>query len=165
MGAISNVTEDGFAPAAFHAYPSTLEIDGYSGDYGPGFLGFVINTGSYLVQDGVFGWLGFGGSVRSGETFATLYPRDAGRFRVYVAPVGLWLELDAGTFKSVSFDAESKAVEIELDGSTVSTPFARLRFSTPGSDLEYRLSGEFALEREAYVIDLAAHTNLVLRVK
>lgn len=37
MGALANVTQEGFGPAAFHSYPSTLEIDGITGDYGSGF--------------------------------------------------------------------------------------------------------------------------------
>lgn len=175
MGAISNVTEDGFAPAAFHAYPSTLAIDGYSGDYGPGFLGFAINTGSYLVKDEVYGWLGFGGSVRvedtESESFAskqllvTLTPTDASRFRVYLAPVGAWLELDAGTFKSVAFDPATMTIQIELNEPTAATPIARLRFSTPGSDLTYEIEGDFAIERDAFVINLAALTSVTMRVK
>ena len=63
MGGIANITRDGFGPSAFHAYPSTLRIDGYSGDYGPGFLGHAINTGTYVVNDPEFGWLAFGGNL------------------------------------------------------------------------------------------------------
>ncbi|NNM03463.1 MAG: hypothetical protein HKO65_00045, partial [Gemmatimonadetes bacterium] len=63
MGALANITEDGFPPSAFHSYPSTLRIDGITGDYGPGFLGHAINTGSYLIRDPEFGWLAFGGNV------------------------------------------------------------------------------------------------------
>src|SRR5690606_33791835 len=41
MGALANVTQDGFAPGAFHSYPSTLANDGISGDYGSGFYGYA----------------------------------------------------------------------------------------------------------------------------
>ena len=33
MGAISNITQEGFGPSGFHAYPSTLRIDGYSASH------------------------------------------------------------------------------------------------------------------------------------
>ncbi len=206
MGALSNVTQDGFAPAAFHSYPSTLAIDGYSGDYGPGFLGFAINNASYLVKDDTFGWIGFGGNVTatsassassagsagsaSSATSATsadsagshasmdvrspslplssrvtLSPTDAARFRVYVAPAGIWLELDAGRFTSVVFDEETKSIEIELDGPTASAPVARLRYSTPGSSLQYVVEDTFSVEHGAYVVDLSKQKVLTLRVK
>ena len=188
LGAISNVTQDGFAPSAFHSYPSTLAIDGYSGDYGPGFLGFAINSASYLVRDDTFGWIGFGGNVetnvvalrngadransfskdqdkRVGFGSVTLRPTDAAGFRVYIAPVGVWLELDAGTFASVTFDIDSKSITVALDPATSTTPLARLRVSTPGSDLNYQIEGDFPLEREAYVVDLARLSVLTLRLE
>ncbi len=62
MGAISNITQDGFAPAAFHSFPSTLKNDGITGDYGTGFLGYALNTATYLVNNEEFGWLSFGGN-------------------------------------------------------------------------------------------------------
>ena len=51
MGSISNITKDGFAPAAFHSFPSTLKNDGISGDYGSGYYGYAINTSTYLMHD------------------------------------------------------------------------------------------------------------------
>ena len=60
LGGISNITQDGFGPAAFHSYPSTLKIDGISGDYGSGFYGYAVNTSSYLTKDEDMGWLAFG---------------------------------------------------------------------------------------------------------
>lgn len=50
IGSIANITEDGFPPAAFHAFPSTLRIDGITGDYGPEFLAYATNTGAYLAH-------------------------------------------------------------------------------------------------------------------
>src|SRR5690606_9970526 len=63
LGGIANITKDGFAPAAFHSYPSSLRIDGISGDYGSGFYGYAVNTSSYLVKDQGLGWLAFGGNL------------------------------------------------------------------------------------------------------
>jgi hypothetical protein len=62
MGAISNITKEGFAPSGFHAFPSTLRIDHYSGDSGPGLFGHAVNTGTYLVDHLEFGGQAFGGN-------------------------------------------------------------------------------------------------------
>src|SRR5690606_31395101 len=56
MGALANVTEDGFGPAAFHSYPSTLANDGITGDYGCGFYGYAVNSGTYIHRHPEFGW-------------------------------------------------------------------------------------------------------------
>ena len=63
LGAIANITEDGFGPSAFHSYPSTLKIDALSGDYGPNFYGYAVNTATYIVQDKNYGLLAFGGNL------------------------------------------------------------------------------------------------------
>ncbi|HEX9601786.1 MAG TPA: DUF5695 domain-containing protein, partial [Mariniflexile sp.] len=63
LGGISNITEDGFGPAAFHSYPTELRIDYLSGDYGSGFYGYAVNTATYITKDEDLGWLAFGGNV------------------------------------------------------------------------------------------------------
>lgn len=172
MGALSNITEEGYAPAAFHSYPSSLEGDGYSGDYGPGFLGFALNTASYLIRDETFGWQGFGGVVSldgprsasaNSSPVVTLTPDDAARFRAYLAPIGVWLELDSGTFKSISLDEENQTLYVSFDPATAVTPIARLRISTPGSDRVLRLEGNFPASRGAFEIDLSQTQSVELR--
>jgi hypothetical protein len=163
MGALANVTEDGFAPAAFHSFPSTLAIDGYSGDYGPGFLGFALNTASYLAQDETFGWVGYGGHVKEDGAVVTLYPWDAARSRAYVAPAGVWLELDSGVFKSISYNSDTKAIDVELEEASSFVPVARLHVSSPGSDVTYQ--ADATLERGAYVLDLRSQQKLRLEPK
>lgn len=166
LGSIANITQEGFGPSGFHAYPSTLRIDGYSGDYGPGFFGHAVNTGTYLVHDPGLGWLAFGGDVEVGGGIARVTPRDAARSRVYLAPRGLWLTLDAGTFASVEMVGEPAAgwdgpgrptVRITLSPATATTPQARLRITQPGVARGAEPvvpAGPFARERDAWVIPL-----------
>jgi len=169
MGALANVTEDGFAPAAFHSYPSTLRIDGYSGDYGPGFFGHVVNTGAYVIRHPELGWLAFGGNLTvddaaAGPT-AHLEPRDAARSRVYMAPLGLWLTLDAGTFEGVTLSGDE--VRVTLSPATASTPRARLRIEQPGAvedTGEYRPVDGLDNERGAWIVPLGeVATEVILR--
>jgi hypothetical protein len=156
-GAISNITKEGFAPSGFHAYPSTLRIDHYSGDNGPGIFGHAVNTGTYLVEHSEFGWLAFGGNRTVGENWIRLEPLDSGRSRVYLASMGLWLTLDAGKFQEVALNRSSGAVEITLDSATDVTPQARLRVQQPGQVEGVGTVapvGDYNRSRESYVIPL-----------
>jgi hypothetical protein len=154
------VTQEGFAPAAFHAYPSLLAIDGYSGDYGSGFLGHAINTASYLAQHADFGWIGFGGNVSKKDGAITMQPNDSARMRVYVAPAGAWIELDAGTIEALTYHPDSGEISLELGAATESTPEARIRITAPGSSVDYGPAVDLQKERGAWVIDLRATSQV-----
>jgi len=168
MGAIANITRDGFGPGGFHAYPSTLRIDGYSGDYGPGFFGHAVNTGTYITHDPEFGWLAFGGNLMVENNTVRVAPRDSARSRVYVAPLGLWLTLDAGTFDFIEITGD--AVRVSLSPATLHTATARLRIeqsestATVGTITAGTITPTeaFSMERGAYVIPLRGTSTPVL---
>lgn len=157
MGSISNITQDGFGPSGFHSFPSTLRIDGYSGDYGPNFFGHAVNTGTYVVRHPEFGWLAFGGNMEEEGDWIQVKPLDSARSRFYLASAGLWLTLDAGKFESIAFNPETSAVRVGLTGVANHTPNARLRIEQP-ANLDgigtFKPSGQFNIERDAYVIPL-----------
>ncbi|HEX7051781.1 MAG TPA: DUF5695 domain-containing protein [Longimicrobiales bacterium] len=178
LGSISNITREGFGPAAFHAFPSTLRIDGYSGDYGSNFFGHAVNTATYVVRHPEFGWLAFGGNLSvegsakaagampaGANATVRVEPRDAARARVYLAPLGLWLTLDAGTFESITLAGDE--VRVTLAPATPSTPRAFLRVEQPA-----RLPGvgdfapirRYSTERGAWVVPLGERpAEVVLR--
>lgn len=171
MGAIANITQDGFGPSGFHAYPSTLRIDGYSGDYGTGFLGHVVNTGTYIAHDAEFGWLAFGGNLTVEGSSVRVRPMDSARSRVYLAPLGLWLTLDAGAFESV--EVSPRTVRVTLALATAHTTDARLRIERPaegtGASPGVAASGAtprpvqaYPMERGAYLIPLGVGTTQVV---
>ncbi len=133
MGAIANIDQDGFASAAFHAFPDTLKADPYSGDYAPNFFGHAINTATYVVRHPELGWLAFGGNLKASAGAVDVTPRDSFRTRVYLAPLGLWLTLDAGSFERVVVDLRRHAVQLTLAAGTAAVPNARLRVEQPAS--------------------------------
>jgi hypothetical protein len=155
MGAIANVTEDGFGPSGFHAWPSSLTIDGYSGDYGQGFFGHAVNAATYVAHDDDLGWLAFGGNIRVEDRGVRIEPRDAARSRFYLAPLGLWLTLDAGTFRHVTVNGD--VVHVTLAPATEFTKVARLRVAQAAA---VEGGGTFAprdappKERGAWIVDL-----------
>ena len=155
LGTLSNITEDGFAPAAFHSFPSTLKNDGISGDYGPGFYGYAVNSATFLTKNDEFGWLAFGGNITDDEAGKVKVElTTAGKSRLYVSPLKLWLTLDAGQFKSVTLDSETGKLEVELNPSTEFTPKAYLRVKSYDSDSDFVVKEYTKNKRGQYEIPL-----------
>ncbi len=157
MGAITNIDQEGYASAAFHAFPDMLKFDPYSGDYGPNFFGHAVNTGTYIVNDPEFGWQAFGGNAKVEGGIVKVTPLDSFRMRVYVASAGLWLTLDSGRFASVEVSPKTGRVRVGLEAATKYTPAARLRLEQPGNAAgagTYRPALQLKSERDAYVIPL-----------
>jgi len=164
LGAISNITQDGFAPAAFHSFPQTLRNDGITGDYGTGFLGYAINSSTYLVNSDEFGWLSFGGNTTVKGKWVTVELTTAARSRVYIAPAGVWLTLDAGRFSSVSYNTATGAVKMTIDKGETWSPEALLRVSNPsreGNAVTYDTGGLKSNERGAFVIPVSKKAAVV----
>jgi hypothetical protein len=157
MGAISAIDQEGFPSAAFHSHPQNLRWDDYTGDYGPNFFGHAVTTGTYVVNDPTCGWLAFGGNVRPANGWINVRTLDSLRRRIYLAPVGLYLTLDAGTFDAVAFNPSTGAVRLTLSPSNEFTPSARLRIEQPAKVTgvgAYQAAKSYSIERGALVIPL-----------
>ncbi len=163
MGALTNIDQEGFASVAFHSFPESLKWDAYSGDYGPNFLGHTLNAATYIVNHPEFGWQAFGGNVTRTASRVAVQVLDSLRKRVYIAPLGLYLTLDAGQFQRVEINTRTNDVVVTLAPATADTPRARLRLEQP-----YKAAGKRAfalpkgtLERGAYPITLRAAPTVV----
>jgi len=164
LGSVSNITEDGFGPAAFHSFPSTLQIDGLSGDYGSNFFGYAVNTSTYILNDKDFGWVSFGGNLAKSKESINVKITTAAKSRVYIAPAGLWLTLDAGQFNSVSYNPKSGLVGVTLEPGNQHTPHAYLRIEEPGKrngQISYKPDTNLVSERGCYVIPLNTSTKQI----
>ncbi len=164
MGALTDIDQDGFASVAFHAFPDMLKFDPYSGDYGPNFFGHALNTATYIVKKPEFGWLAFGGNIRVEGEKISVTPLDSFRMRVYIAPIGLWLTLDAGEFDGVELNAKTDVVRIALAPSTDFTPTAFLRIQQPAKIAgvgTYQPSKPFQVVRDAYAVPLTKDVTWV----
>lgn len=162
MGALTDIDQEGFAAAAFHSFPDMLKPDPLSGDYGPNFFGHAWNTAVYVVDHPEFGWVAFGGNVAVNGMAITVTPRDSFRSRIYVAPMGLWLTLDAGTFESLEVNSATGVVRVALAGATEITPDARLRVSQPAKISgvgTYLPTPSLKSDRDAYVVPLQRNTT------
>ncbi|MFP5229199.1 MAG: DUF5695 domain-containing protein [Acidobacteriota bacterium] len=167
MGELSNIDQNGFGSAAFHGFPDMLAGDPYSGDYGSGFWGFAVNTATYVTHDPALGWLCFGGNLEQKHRSIDVTPLDAARSRLYLAPVGLWITLDAGRIRSVHFDPRTHAVRLTFDPVTEITPSAYLRIQQPSAIAgvgNYQPVESLTRERGAWVVPLRPQpTEIVLQ--
>jgi hypothetical protein len=109
---LTNIDSDGAASMGFHGDHAHLFFDPCSGDHGLAFYGHTHNTGSFLVYDppstfSGLGWLCYlcdsttTTTPSESTTSIVLKPRDSYRRRVFIAPLGLQLVSEGGTFAEV----------------------------------------------------------------
>jgi hypothetical protein len=94
----------------------------------------------------------------------TVTPLDSFRSRVYVAPLGLWLTLDAGTFKNVEVNSRTGVVRVGLTEASEVTPAAHLRIEQPAKINgvgTYQPVSSLESERNAYIVPLQKETTWV----
>jgi hypothetical protein len=164
MGGLSNIDQEGFAGTAFHSFPQNMRWDTYSGDYGPNFFGVAANAATYVINHPEFGWQAFGGNVRTDGDWIKIQPLDVFRQRVYLAPRGLWLTLDSGTFEGIEIHTKTHALRIGLSRATAIAPQARLRIGQPARVAgigTYRIKEKFPSERGAFVVPLQNRISLI----
>jgi len=147
LGGISNITEDGFGPAAFHSFPTELRIDYLSGDYGSGFYGYAVNTATYISKEDDLGWLAFGGNVTAKGNLVEVEITTASKSKIYFAPKQLWLTLDAGVFEKLIYNSKTDELKVVLKDKNSFTPNAYLRVNQD-------LNLPFGKVRGAYEIPL-----------
>ncbi|KAF5517873.1 hypothetical protein CGCA056_v011182 [Colletotrichum aenigma] len=97
-GALSNIREDGFA----------------SGDYGPNFVGMVLGSGSYLVDDLDYGMIAYGGILRVDDDLVTVQVRDPLRRKIFIGPLGVEIEIDAGIVEQFTYHVKSHTISLKV---------------------------------------------------
>ena len=102
--------------------------------------------------------------IREDEAGLHILPRDGFRKRVYIAPLGLWLTLDAGAFQKVVFDAKKNRLQVLLEPATATTPKAKLRMEEFLHGQHSVLEKPLPTERGASVVPLSAKPT-VLHIK
>lgn len=162
LGGITNIDQDGASSAAFHSWPDRMAWDPYSGDYGMGFFGHAYAAATYIVNDPALGWISYGGnlSVEDGGQVRVV-PRDGARSRLFVAPAGLWLTLEAGKIARVDYDPATASVRLTLDPATANTPVARLLFETTTAGGRAYRADRGSAERGGYRIPLSAAPTVI----
>lgn len=146
-GPLSNIRQDGSMYNAFHSFPDTLQGDDYSGDYGPNFLGMMLGSAVYVVDDPDVGLVAYGGNIDTNGDTVTVQPRDAVRRRVYVAQMGVYVTISAGLIEEVSFDiSQPTSLQLRLVPGSSDVSSVVVWVETPGTEDEYAVAGD-QLER------------------
>lgn len=171
MAPLTNIHQDGFASAAFHSYPEILKWDPYSGDYGPGFLGLSLGQCVYILSNTKYGDIAFGGNLvsTSGASTISVEPRDAVKRRVFIADLGLKVEISAGIISRVDFDKSGSTVTLKLDNASraedLQARTAIVWLKQPGSSIvEYKVDRKDSA-RGGWSVDLSGETTTVNVVK
>jgi hypothetical protein len=155
MGTLTDIDQEGFLAPAFHAFPDLLRPDALSGDDGPNLFGHAWNTATYVIHHPVFGWQAFGANLSVDHETVRVFPRDSFRSRVYVAPFGLWLTLDAGQFSEIDLNSRTEAVRVGFAPGSEHLPAARLRIEQPARTAavgKYQPHDSLNQERGAFVV-------------
>jgi len=154
--ALTNIDREGFASAAFHSYPDTLRWDAYSGDYGMNFFGHAMNAATYITDMRELGWQAFGGNIRTDGDRILVTPLDSMRRRVFIAPFGLWLTLDAGRFSGLEIDKKKRTVRLDLSPASANVSEARLRVEQTAKMKSVAPARTLKLDRGAWAITLGS---------
>jgi hypothetical protein len=127
-----------------------MEWDPYSSDYGCGLLGHMISSTTFLIENSEFGYLSFGGNLVSSGDIIKVEPRDTVRRQIYVAPLGLKFEVNAGVIEEFTYNIETKAVSIKIgEGESESGGLAVIRWeSTLGLDIKTQQGADMTLPGE-----------------
>jgi hypothetical protein len=168
MGPLSNIDEKGFASAAFHSFPDMMKFDPYTGDYGPNFFGHAVNTGTFLTHDDAMGWICFGGNVAEGHGVVHATILDSSRDRLFIAPIGLWITLDAGHIVAVDFDPRKRSVKLHLAPASAYVSMARLRLTQTSDNANaqtWTLANQGKMDAGAHVIPLGTGETTVSLVE
>jgi hypothetical protein len=124
-----------------------------------------MNTATYVVDDPTLGWLCFGGNLHRQSGGVRIEPLDASRTRLYLAPAGLWITLDAGRIREAVYNPSTGVVRLRLDAATTVTRTARLRIAQPATIKgvgSYTPSGSLQRERGAWLVPLGSQSTEVL---
>jgi hypothetical protein len=153
MGGITNIDQEGFSSAAFHSAPDMMSWDPYSGDYGMGFFGHAYAAATYLVDHPTFGWLGFGGKVTQKAGVVRIEPKDGARTRLFIAPAGAWLTLEAGKIDAAEYTPATGELTLTLaarDAGDRRRPETAGRGGHPRACSPYRPAGAVAGARRLH---------------
>ncbi len=155
MGPMTAIDRDGAASTAFHSWPDMMRHDPYSGDFGVGFFGHAYATGTYVVNDPTFGWLGFGGAVETRGGDIVIVPQDGARSRLFVAPAGQWITLEAGRIARAVYSPARHQITLTLDAADAFTPAARLFVEGTVAGTSAMTPHEGVAERGGFTLPLA----------
>eukprot|EP00937_MAST-01D_sp_MAST-1D-sp2_P001779 g1779.t1 len=114
LGSFTNIRPGSGAPSmGWHGDPASLRRDGYSCDYGVGFLGAVQSVGAYVVRHSAHGPLCFLCNVEEAAVGALVVrPHSLSQRRVFFAPASLSVRAENAQIQRVTFDESARTFDV-----------------------------------------------------
>ena len=88
-------------------------------------------------------------------------PKDGARSRLFIAPAGAWIVLDAGKIASARFTPSTGRISLTLDPASATTPEARVSVETTTKSGRPYVIADTRIVRGAYAIKLSAQPTQV----
>ena len=96
-----------------------------------------------------------------GKDGVQVRPKDGARSRMFVAPAGAWITLDAGKIANVTYTPVNGAITLTLDPAAATTPTARLRIEMTTQGAHPLAPSTGTQERDGYTIALGNAPTIV----
>jgi hypothetical protein len=126
-GQLTNIDERGAPSMMLHMLPHVLDFDPRSGDFGLGFFGHTLEAGAYFVKHPTLGDLCFQCDLGSDTGAVVIEPRDSYRQRVYLEPLGLYIQADAGQFDRLTLNLDTQRLTVSFVKSPKGETFTKRR--------------------------------------
>jgi hypothetical protein len=130
----------------------------------------ALNSGTYVAQDQDLGLVAYGGVLqapRSGGV-VTVQPRDPVKKKVFIGPLSLLVEIDAGAIDSFSYSLKSKTVSVSLlQSAGAGAPVAKsaVMWLESTSSLSWQVTSKnTAMERQGWKIPLPSHGTVTVNL-
>jgi len=165
-GQMASIDENGAPSMMLHMEPHILDYDPHSGDYGLGYFGCSISTAAYYVRHPDLGPVCYLCNLATVGNAVVMTPTDLYKRRVYLEPLGVNVELFAGSISSVSFDNSAKKISItfrneaadEYTYKTRRVKLDKMAESRPGTNFKAScptVRGAFECPMSVAAIDIA----------
>jgi Family of unknown function (DUF5695) len=119
MSVLHNVLPDGMGFGWFKLDPGVFACEPpRTFEGGSGLWAFVQAAKSYVVNDPIFGWIGYGCRVENETNELRVFPKDGVRKRVLIVPDKLHVSLRRCEIKSLTFDRRTSAVSLQIEDTT-----------------------------------------------
>ena len=119
MSVLHNVLPDGMGFGWFKLDPGVFACEPpRTFEGGSGLWAFVQAAKSYVVNDPIFGWIGYGCRVANETNQVHVLPKDGVRKRLLIVPDKLQVNLRRGEIKSLTFDRRTSALNLQIEDTT-----------------------------------------------
>lgn len=119
VSVMHNVLADGMGFAWFMLRPGVFACEPpKTFENGPGLWGFLRSAKSYVVNDALFGTVGFGCRVEVSSGSVRVYPRDGVRKRLRFVEENIDIEMATGEIQAVAHRQPDRYLEIQTGDST-----------------------------------------------